>query len=293
MEKIILFYRFAPLSDTAALCLWQKLVCENNNLKGRILISTLGINGTLGGDVQDLKRYIKETSRHPLFSDIDFKWSDGGRDDFPRLSVKVRSETVTLGTDLPVTVNQKGVANGGERIKPAALDEFIAKHPDAVMFDGRNNYESAIGRFKNAITPGVNHFRDFPSELDKQKYNDLKNKPVITYCTGGIRCETLSVLMKEKGFKHVYQLDGGIVKYGELIGDQGSWEGKCFVFDKRMSVAFSDGSKDIGSCRQCKAKTSRYVNCANKECNRLILLCDNCKTLVTCSQRCTKLQQTT
>jgi UPF0176 protein len=107
-------------------------------------------------------------------------------------------------------------------------------------------------------------------------YNKLKDKPVVTYCTGGIRCESLTALMKKKGFKHVYQVDGGIVKYGEKFGDEGFWEGKCFVFDKRLNVSFSDRAKDIGKCVHCGAKTSNYINCEIKTCNKLVLVCEKC-----------------
>jgi UPF0176 protein len=289
VEKIILYYQFVPLPDPDAICLWQKTLAESNNLKGRILISNSGINGTLGGSITQLKQYIKATSLHPLFHDMEYKWSDGSQNDFPRLSVKVRDETVTLGSDDTIQVNDHGVIGGGDKIKPAMLDDFIDKHPEAVLFDGRNNYESAIGKFKNAIIPNVNHFREFPDELNDPKYDELKNKPVITYCTGGIRCETLSVLMKRKGFKKVFQLEGGIVTYGEVVGDDGLWEGKCFVFDKRMSIAFSGKSKDIGSCAQCSNTTSRYINCANKQCNRLILMCEQCLQQKTCSEQCEQL----
>lgn len=195
---------------------------------------------------------------------------------FPKLSIKVRSETVTLGLPRDIEVDEHGVVNGGERIRPEDLDAFMANNPDAILFDGRNNYESAIGKFKNAVTPDVPTFKELPDELDKPEYQKLKEKKVVTYCTGGIRCETLSALMKQKGFKNVYQLHGGIVKYGEAKKDSGLWEGKCFVFDRRMHVAFSDQSKDIGTCVQCDGATSHYENCTNQACNSLVLICKDC-----------------
>ncbi len=274
MEKIVLYYKFVPITDTESVRLWQKTLCEKLNLKGRILISNKGINGTLGGNFKALKMYKRAMNEHSLFKNITYKWSDGDASDFPRLGVKVRDETVTLGWD--PEVNEKGIIGGGQHLKPAALHRLLEENPDAVLFDARNKYESAIGKFKNAITPDVDNFRDFPKELDKAKYQKLKDKPVITYCTGGIRCESLSALMKKKGFKRVYQLDGGIVKYGEKFGDDGLWAGKCFVFDRRLAVSFSDTAKDIGRCVHCQAKTSRYVNCANKVCNKLVLVCKNC-----------------
>ena len=287
MQKIILYYQFAPIADPQAVVLWQRSLCQRLNVRGRILVSGKGINGTLGGDIEDLKTYIKETRQLPALKSTEFKWSPGGREDFPKLSIKARSETVTLGLPESVQVDERGIVDGGERIKPEALDEFMTANPDAVLFDGRNNYESAIGKFKNAITPDVHTFKELPAELDKPEYQALKDKKVVTYCTGGIRCEPLTALMKQKGFKQVYQLHGGIVKYGEAKKDTGLWEGKCFVFDRRMHVGFSENSKDIGTCVHCQATTSNYKNCANQACNNLVLMCNNCAGLIdVCSAEC-------
>jgi UPF0176 protein len=285
MEKIILFYKFVPLKDPEAVRLWQKTLCEELDLKGRILVSEKGINGTLGGNLKNLKAYVRDTKAYSAFKGMEFKWSEGKSSDFPKLSVKVRSETVTLGWD--PAVDERGVRGGGKHLKPHEVNEFVAKNPDTIFFDGRNNYESAIGKFKNAVTPNVRTFKQMPTELDKPEYQKLKDKPVITYCTGGIRCETLSALMKEKGFEQVYQIDGGIVKYGEKYGDDGLWEGKCFVFDKRLQLSFSENANDIGECVHCAGKTSRYINCDNKACNELILVCVSCSQQTFCSN-CTE-----
>ena len=145
-----------------------------------------------------------------------------------------------------------------------------------MFFDGRNAYEASVGKFKNAIVPDTETTRDFVREIESDKYNDIKDKPVVTYCTGGVRCEVLSALMKNRGFKDVYQIDGGIVKYGEKYGDEGLWEGSLYIFDQRMSHRFSDKSKDIGVCVHCGGKTSNYENCANVACNKLVLICKDC-----------------
>lgn len=288
MQKIILFYQFTPLDDPQSVQLWQRQLAASLDLKGRILISGKGINGTLGGPLSSLRTYTRATRNFTPFSAMTFKWSQGSADDFPRLSVKVRSETVTLGLPETVKVSPGGVVGGGKRIKPGQLDKFMADHPDAVLFDGRNNYESAIGRFKDAVTPDVSHFRDFPAEIKKNRYRRLKHRPVVTYCTGGIRCEVLSSLLLREGFDQVYQLDGGIVKYGQAKADHGLWQGKCFVFDKRLSIAFSEEAKDIGSCSKCTGPTSRYINCANKACNKLVLVCADCSGQSTCSAACVR-----
>ena len=289
MEKIILYYKFVPVADTETLMHWQKTLAGDLGLRGRILISPHGINGTLGGDTLALKKYVKAMNLHISFKGTKYKWSGGGSVDFPRLSVKVRPEIVTFGVPDEIKVDKSGIVGGGQRLKPQELHKLVKERGEQVIFiDGRNVYEAAIGKFKNAHIPDVRTTKGFVNELQKPEYEKLKDKPVVTYCTGGIRCEVLSALMKNRGFSEVYQLDGGIAKYGETYGDSGLWEGKMYVFDKRMKVAFSDKSKDIGECVHCGAKTSNYENCALKSCNTLVLICDNCRSsdVITCSQKC-------
>lgn len=291
MQKILLYYKFTPLADPESVRLWQKTLCEKLQLKGRILISRHGLNGTVGGELDSLKKYVKATKEYAPFKDIVFKWSDGGYDDFPRLSVKVRDEIVSFGVPDEVKVDKQGVIGGGVHLKPHQVHELVSERGgDVIFFDGRNAYEARIGQFKNAIIPDVATSKDFIRELDSSKYDAIKDKPVVTYCTGGIRCEILSSLMKNRGFKEVYQMDGGIVKYGETFGDEGLWEGSLYVFDDRMNVRFSDKSVDIGMCIHCQAKTSNYENCMNKACNKLVLICENCKdSQQTCSEACAAL----
>jgi len=288
MQKIILYYKFAPISDPEAVRLWQKTLCDTHNLKGRILISKHGINGTLGGDIADLKAYVKETKKYAGFKGTEFKWSDGGRENFPKLSVKVRDEIVSFGAADELKVDENGVVGGGVHLKPEQVHKLVEKRDDVVFFDGRNAYEAKVGKFKDAVVPDTRTSKDFLKELDSDKYDDIKDKPVVTYCTGGIRCEILSSLMKNRGFKEVYQMDGGIVKYGEKFADDGLWEGSLYVFDERMGVKFSDKAKDIGDCVHCGNKTSRYTNCANLECNDLIVVCENCADKTLCAA-CSKL----
>lgn len=279
MQKILLYYKFTPIADPEAMKLWQKTLCESLNLRGRILVSAQGLNGTVGGDMDDLKAYIKATKQYPGFKGIVFKWSDGSREDFPRLSVKSRRELVGFkNSDDEFTVDENGVVGGGQHIKPEQVHELVEKYgDDVVFFDGRNEHEAKIGKFKNAVVPNTNTSRDFIAELESAKYDDIKDKKIITYCTGGIRCEVISAMMKKRGFKDVYQIDGGIVKYGEAYGDDGLWEGSLRVFDNRMTVDFSDHAKTIGECSHCGAKTSNFENCALPECNELVLICETCK----------------
>lgn len=279
MQKILLYYKFTPIADPSAVRLWQKTLTDSLNLRGRILVSRHGINGTVGGEMDDLKKYIKATKEFTGFKDITFKWSDGSREDFPRMSVKTRRELVGFkNSDDEFDVDEHGVIGGGVHLKPKQVHELVEQYgDDVIFFDGRNEHEAKIGKFKNAIVPNTNTSRDFIAELESDKYDDLKNKKIITYCTGGIRCEVISAMMKKRGFNDVYQIDGGIVKYGETYGDDGLWEGSLRVFDNRMTVDFSDHAKTIGRCSHCEGPTNNFENCAWANCNDLVLICLSCK----------------
>ena len=277
-QKVILYYGFTPLDDLDAVRLWQRELCERLDLKGRILLSPHGINGTLGGAMSALATYIKRTKEYPGFKGIDFKWSEGTGNDFPRLRVRVRDEIVTFGAPGELEVDHRGVVGGGARLKPSEVNELVnARGDDVVFFDARNAFEAKIGRFKNAVVPDVKATRDFVGELESGKFDHLKERPIVTYCTGGVRCEVLSSVMKKRGFQEVYQLDGGIVRYGEEFGDDGLWEGSLYIFDSRMNHEFSDDSKTLGECERCASPTSKFYNCANLVCRKLILLCATCK----------------
>lgn len=291
LNRIVLFYGFTPVADPEAVRLWQCALAENLGLRGRILISPDGINVAVGGELNAVKQYVKATRQYRGFHDIDVKWSDGSAADFPRLSVKVRAEIVSFGAQGEIKVDAGGVRGGGVRLGPGQLHELVAdKGDDVVFFDGRNAFETQIGKFRNAVVPDVAATRDFVTELDSGKYDDLKDKPVVTYCTGGIRCEVLSSLMINRGFTEVYQLDGGIIRYGETFKDEGLWEGSLYVFDKRMHVEFSDKAAMIGRCVRCRTPTSKFENCANPDCRSLALYCSDCAVdpaLRICTQGCT------
>ena len=277
LQKIILYYGFAPVADPDAVRLWQTNLCESLGLKGRILISRHGINGTLGGEMSALKKYVKQTKQYAGFKKIDFKWSEGSVEHFPRLSVKVRDELVSFGVPDEIEVDLHGVIDGGEHLTPEQVHELIdARGDEVVFFDGRNTYEAKVGKFKNAVVAEVTTTKDFIGEIESGKFDHLKQKPIVTYCTGGIRCEILSSVMKKRGFKEVYQIEGGIVRYGEKYGDAGYWEGSLYTFDGRMTVDFSPNTKIIGECDLCGSPTKSFTNCANQSCHQLYLLCSNC-----------------
>ncbi len=276
MEKIILYYKFVPVADPDMTMRWQRELCERLELKGRILISPHGINGTLGGELENLRAYKRAMNESVIFKGIEYKWSDGKKNHFPKLKVKVKSEIVAFDAADEIVVSERGIENGGKHLKPAALHALVEEKGDEVIFyDGRNMYEAQIGRFKNTIIPNTVTSRDFKKDLEEGEIAQHKDKPIVTYCTGGIRCEILSAMMLNRGYKEVYQIDGGIVKYGEKFGDDGLWEGKLFVFDDRMKVGFSDKAKDIASCEQCGIKTSHQVNSTNVR-RKLHVLCESC-----------------
>lgn len=257
---------------------WQKELCTRLEIKGRIIVSPHGINGTLGGDIESLRAYKRAMNASGQFRGIHYKWSDIEEDAYPRLSVKSRPELVSFGVPEEVKVDDEtGVIGGGPRLRPRELHDFVRTHEDVVFFDGRNLYESSVGKFKDAVIPQVNTSKEFLAEIEKPEYAHLKDKPIVTYCTGGIRCEILTSLMKNRGYNNVYQLDGGIVTYGKEFGDKGLWEGKCYVFDGRIQQAFSEKAKVISSCRECGTTTDRFSHCSNEPCGAQMIICEDCE----------------
>ncbi|MFW0792474.1 rhodanese-related sulfurtransferase [Gordonia sp. CPCC 205515] len=282
--KIVLFYVFTPLPDPDAIRLWQQAVCEQHGLLGRIIVSPHGINATVGGDIGRVKRYVKATRAYPAFKNADIKWSDGTGHDFPRLTVRVRPEIVTFGVPDEVRVDADGVVGGGTHLTPQQVHDLVEQRGDEVVFlDGRNGIEAELGRFSGAVVTEAQTTRDFVPILDSGALDHLKDRPVITYCTGGVRCEVLSSLMRARGFRDVYQLDGGIVRYGEEFGDDGLWEGSLYVFDDRMTVDFSDHAAVIGTCTRCGASTNAVANYPDELGRDLAVLCVDCQAAVTSS----------
>lgn len=261
MQKVLLFYLFTPVEDPEAIRLWQRTLCELLELKGRIIIAEHGINGTLCGDIDDCRAYVRRFREYAPFRDTEFKWSSTEHQVFPRLSVKVRPEIVTFGVPDEVVVDEAGVVGGGRHLSPDEVNELVAtRGDDVVFFDGRNAFEAEVGRFRNAVVLTTGHTRDFIAELDSGAYDEIKDRPVVTYCTGGVRCEVLSALMLSRGFSEVYQIDGGIVRYGERFGDDGLWQGSLYVFDDRKTVTFSDHAAVIGRCALTGEPATEYYD---------------------------------
>jgi UPF0176 protein len=259
---VILFYKYVAIADADTFAAEQRELCSALRLRGRVLIASEGINGTLAGSAADVGRYIASLRADARFADIEIKVSVGDAGTFPKLVVKVRPEIVTLnaGAITPDKDNQ---------LSPAEWKRLLEENPDAVPLDIRNRFESDAGRFENAVVCDIEHFRELPQYVDRLR--SLKEKTVLMYCTGGIRCEKASALLRSKGFKNVFQLHGGIAAYQEEFGNE-HWQGECFVFDQRMTVRVDEGLVQIGRCAHTGRGTSRFVNCLHDPCHKLFIL---------------------
>jgi UPF0176 protein len=268
---IILFYKYVEIHDPRKLMEEQRVLSEMLGLKGRVIVAEEGINATLEGESENIEKYLKEYLSDPRFKDTHIKKSVGTGDAFPRLSVKVRPEIVTLHLEKDINPNEIT----GTHLKPEELKKWYELGKDFQIVDMRNDYEFKVGRFRDSVFPDLENFRDLENSMKKIEH--LKNKTVLTVCTGGVRCEKASGLLKREGFKDVYQLDGGIVSYIEKYPEE-EFEGSLYVFDKRILMDFDskDKHKIIGVCEKCEEKSERYVNCKNPECNKHFICCLNC-----------------
>ena len=259
---VILFYKYVPIRNAEAFATAQRALCSSLELKGRLLIASEGINGTLAGPAEGVNRYVALLKADARFADIEIKISAGDAGTFPKLVVKVRLEIVTLnaGSITPDKDNQ---------LSPVEWKRMMEDSPEAVLLDIRNRFESDAGKFENAVVCDIEHFRELPQYVDRLQ--GLKDKTVLMYCTGGIRCEKASALLRGKGFKNVFQLHGGIAAYQEQFGNE-HWQGECFVFDQRMTVRVEEGLVQIGRCAHTGRATSRFVNCLHDPCHKLFIL---------------------
>src|SRR4051812_26205264 len=259
---VILFYKYVSIADPTVFAAEQRNLCTKLSLKGRILIAEEGINGTVAGPAAAINEYMFALRSDARFADVAFKTSGGDGATFPRLVVKVRREIVALNAPeiQPEQDNQ---------LEPAEWKRTMEEDPNAVLLDVRNRFEADAGRFKDAVVCDIAHFRELPDYV--ARLDHLKEKTVLMYCTGGIRCEKASALLRSRGFTSVYQLHGGIVSYQEQFGNE-HWQGECFVFDQRMTVRVEEGLVPIGRCAHTDRPTTRFVNCLHDPCHRLFLL---------------------
>ncbi len=280
MKQIVSsFYKYTSIENP--LKLKNKLfdLCASLNIKGRILVGSEGVNGSVCGDKKDFDEFKEELKKISSFSSMEFKEQETQKNAFSRLYVSVRKEIVHLG----INVDMKNTARF---LTPEELKELLDKKEDIVLLDARNNYETKIGRFRNAIELNIENFRDFPKKIEV--IENYKNKKIVTYCTGGIRCEKASAFLIENGFNNVWQLKGGILNFGKEFPDT-YWEGKCFVFDDRIAIDLNrEKNGMLAGCELCGKNGEDYINCHNLDCDKLFSCCNDClsKWNASCSEEC-------
>ncbi|HLP43838.1 MAG TPA: rhodanese-related sulfurtransferase [Candidatus Nanoarchaeia archaeon] len=281
MYSILLYYKYIPITDPERLKADQIDLCAKLDLKGRIIVSREGINGTVEGTKGSIQKYLEEMRRDVRFADIDFKESESNGKSFPRLSVKNRPEIVSLGTG-----TETGEFKKGTYLSPEELQAWYDEGKEFTVIDMRNDYEHEIGHFENSVRLPIKNFRDVPSATDK--LIDLKDKVVVNVCTGGVRCEKASSHLIKKGFKNVYQLHGGIVRYLEKFPDK-KFKGSLYVFDGRVATKYASPDKHVvvGRCATCGITSERCVNCDYPECHGHFVCCESCsQNGVFCSETC-------
>lgn len=267
---VILFYKFTPIADPKAFADAHRLKCTELGLTGRLIVAEEGINGTFEGVQENIEEYKSFLQNDPLFSNILIKESIGTGTAFPKLKIKVRDEVVTLGAGRFDV--QKETAT---ELSVQELEKWYEDDKDFVVLDLRNDYEIASGKFEKTIDPGLANFRDLPKKLDQLK--ELKNKKVVTVCTGGIRCEKATCLLKKEGFTDVYQLKDGIHTYMKEYPGK-NFKGTLFVFDNRLTtdVVPTPGKVIAGKCIYCSGPTEDYYSDDSERPCRKVLCCESC-----------------
>jgi UPF0176 protein len=277
--KVLAFYKFAHIDKPRVFARELQNWCRHLGIKGRILVGEEGINGGVSGTEEQTETFKQHVRSDLRFSNIVFKEDPCITHPFARMNVKVKDEIVRLGTKVDLK-------NTGNYLSPAEFLE-LSKREDIVLLDTRNDYEWRVGKFKNAVTLPMKTFREFPDFVEK--FKDKKDKKIVMYCTGGIRCEKASAYMKEQGFNDVSQLEGGILTFCKELPDT-AWEGTCFVFDKRLVSHVNTDTRAITNCESCHVPCDLYKNCRAVECDRYVVLCQACdnKLAGCCSETCLK-----
>lgn len=281
---IILFYQYAPISDPEAFKKAHRALCENLGIKGRFIVATEGINGTCEGTNTAINEYVKALTADPRFANTHIKYSQGIGTAFPKIKIKVRPELVNLqlGED---DINPAEFT--APHLKPSELDRWFEDKKDFVIVDMRNDYEHRVGHFPGSVLPNLKYFRDLPKVLPELEH--LKDKTVLTVCTGGVRCEKASGYLLKKGFKDVHQLEGGMVSYMEQYPGK-NFLGTMYTFDGRVVMDYDEGNHPvIGICKTCGTNTEQVIDCKNTSCHGQMLLCEDCFSKhgkVFCRDRC-------
>ncbi|RDU38266.1 rhodanese-related sulfurtransferase [Neobacillus piezotolerans] len=265
--RVLLYYKYVHIDNPEEFADQHLAFCKELGLKGRILVAEEGINGTVSGTVEQTDAYMKAMRDDARFADMVFKIDVSDTHAFKKMHVRPRNELVTLRLEDDVDPNELT----GNYLEPKEFFNAM-QDPNAVVIDARNDYEYDLGHFRGAIRPDIKAFRELPDWIRENK-DQFEGKKILTYCTGGIRCEKFSGWLKKEGFEDVSQLHGGIATYGKDPEVKGQlWDGKMYVFDERISVPINQVEhvvvgKDYFTGEPCE----RYVNCANPECNKQIL----------------------
>lgn len=278
---ILLYYCYTTIEDPELFREQHHLYCIEHNIRGRIIVAEEGLNGTVSGTRVACQKYMEDLKADPRFAKTEFKVDTHEGHAFRKINVRVKPEIVHSGLR-DINPNKRT----GAYVEPEEFKQMLESGEDLVILDVRSDYEHKLGRFKNAITLDIENFRDFPDKLKELEY--LKNKKVVTYCTGGIKCEKASAFLLENGFEDVHQLHGGIIKYGLETGGK-DFEGKCYVFDNRVAVDVNKVNPVVVStCYVCGTKSDRMVNCANPVCNEHVPICEKCGWEMegACSEAC-------
>lgn len=241
-------YQFAPFADRETIAEDLRALCNAQAIKGTLLVANEGINGTIAGKASAIEAVVAHIRTLPGCADIEVKYSESDQPPFQRMKVRLKQEIVTMGV-----ADIDPVLGAGEYLDPQAWNALLAE-PGTILIDTRNDYEVAIGTFKNAIDPNTRSFREFPEWFDQFAANlDAAHPPKIAmFCTGGIRCEKATAYVKAKGFDDVYHLEGGVLKYLEEMPEPDSrWEGECYVFDERVAVTHGLGQGTHIMCKPC------------------------------------------
>lgn len=272
MEKqyfALAYYIFTSIDNPHLEVQKHKYFFENKDVSGRIYFSEGGINGQMSGQMEACEEYMSWLRADSRFSTISFKIHSVEQNIFPRMTVKYRQQLVALDE----VVNPE---EGGEHVSPQQWKEML-ESGEYLILDVRNRYEWEIGHFEEATLPPIDTFREFPAYATQLSEEvDPATTKVMMYCTGGIRCELYSALLKNRGFDQVYQLSGGVIGYGLQEGNQ-HWKGKLFVFDDRLAIPIDGKEADpITECAYCSIPCDTYYNCANMDCNALFISCLTC-----------------
>ncbi|MBL1410271.1 oxygen-dependent tRNA uridine(34) hydroxylase TrhO [Sphingobacterium faecale] len=281
--QTLLYYCYSPIENAEQFASEHLEFCKSLDLVGRIIVADEGLNGTVSGTPEACKAYMDAIYADGRFNHTEFKIDDVEEPSFIKMHCRYKPEIVHSGLRDPKEIDPN--LQTGIHLEPK---DFMAMkdREDVVILDVRSNYEHNVGRFKNAITLDIENFREFPEKV--KELEQYKGKKILTYCTGGIKCEKASALLLKEGFEDVYQLHGGIIKYGKEAGGK-DFEGKCYVFDNRVTVEVnSTNPVVISTCKNCGKTTPKMINCANPTCNEHFTQCDACgeKLDGCCSEAC-------